>query len=71
MSKRRREDDTGELLTHLIPTITEAQIETLKNASSSLPEQFSFLAPICQRILAQYDETTPPHRRPLKVSVKA
>lgn len=67
MSKRKQADNVKECITTPVDSITAEQLQALKDAQTWLPERLGSLNPLLQGILAAYEVSVPPHKRPVKV----
>ena len=63
-------EDGTEFIVTPVKSITEAQLQALRDAQSSLPQNLDSLSPILDGILAAYKATVPPHKRPIKVRIE-
>jgi hypothetical protein len=63
-------EDGTEFIATPVKRITAAQLQALKDAQDLLPPELDSLSPLLADMLATYEATVPPHRRPIKVRVK-
>lgn len=70
MAKRRMTEDGIEIIGTPVKSITEAQLQALRDAQSFLPERLDSLSPMLGEMLAAYEMMVPPHKRPVKVRIQ-
>ena len=70
MAKRRNAADGREFLATPITSISESQLQALRDAQSWLPERLSPLTPMLREMLEAYEGIVPPHKRPIQVRIK-
>ena len=70
MTKRRMAENGTEFISIPVAPITAAQLQALRDARAFLPQNLESISPILEEMLAAYEATVPPHKRPVKVRIE-